>query len=212
MSRAKTNEPTEMASSLIEQRFREWVGGRDPVAARIVLFEKVRDIPYGYPASRDPETVLREGKGSCSGKHALLGDLFRLLGLRVRHALCRHRFNDSPLPFPESMQEMLRRDEIVDIHDYLQVQIDGSWVDVDATWSSDLREYGFPVNEAWDGFRSMPLSVVVDDEDPVFVERDPAKKKEELLARLSPRQRALRHKFLEALAGWASELRQDRFS
>ena len=45
------------------------------------------------------------GRGSCSGKHYLLGQLFRMLGLKVRHIICTHRFNESPLAFPEDMQE-----------------------------------------------------------------------------------------------------------
>jgi len=84
------------------------------------LFERVRDIPYGYPASRDPAEVLRKRCGSCSGKHYLLGEMFRMLGVPFRHMIGTHRFNESPLVFPGPMQEMLRKNEIVDLHDYLQ--------------------------------------------------------------------------------------------
>lgn len=196
-----------MCASLIDKHFVEWTAGLEPLRARVVLFERVRDIPYTYPASRDPEDVIRQGRGSCSGKHYLLGELYRRLGLRVRNMICSHRFNESPLPFPDEMQGMLRRDEIVDVHDYLQIDIDGTWVDIDATWEKGLRDFGFPVTEDWDGSSSMVLSVVPDEH--IQVDREPARVKEELLATLSPRQRSLRKRFLEALSRWVLDLEQE---
>ena len=193
-----------MGDDIIRQRLREWTDGRDPVRSRIVLFERVRDIPYCYPASRKPIEVLERGFGSCSGKHYLLGELYRLSGLPVRHMICTHRFNESPLVFPDPMQEMLRKNEIVDFHDYLQIALNDEWIDVDATWERGLREFGFPVNEDWDGTSPMLLSVV--SEDVAVVERDPERVKEELLSKLTPRQRTLRKQFLEALSSWVQEL------
>lgn len=188
----------------IRAAFEEWTRGLDPLAARIALFSRVRDLPYQYPASRDPIDVLRAGRGSCSGKHYLLGELFRQLGLRVRHRMCTHRFNESPLPFPEAMQGLLRRNEIIDVHDYLQVAVNDHWIDVDCTWEAGLHNFGFPVVDDWDGVSSMLLTVIP--EEHVTVEGDPAKVKDEMLARLTPRQRALRKQFLEALAEWVDEL------
>jgi transglutaminase-like putative cysteine protease len=193
-----------MTEDPIRRAFEQWTQGCDPVRARIELFERVRDIPYGYPASRDPVDVLKESRGSCSGKHYLLGALYRLLGLPVRHMLCTHRFNESPIAFPAQMQEMLRKNEILDLHDYLQVEIDGAWVDVDATWQHELREYGFPVNEDWDGKRAMLLSVSPDES--AVNDGDPERRKEDLLSKLTPRQRAMRKQFLEALAAWVNEV------
>lgn len=194
-------------SSLIDQKYDEWTAGLDPVRSRIALFERVRDIPYSYPASRDPEEVLRLGVGTCSGKHYLLGAFYRRLGLKVRHAICSHRFNESDLPFPDRMQAMLLRDEIVDMHDYLQLDVGGGWIDVDATWEQGLREFGFPVIEEWDGSSSMMLSVVPDEH--VVVDGEAARTKEELLAKLTPRQRSLRKQFLDAMNDWLAELAQE---
>lgn len=183
----------------------DWTRGRDPMAARIALFEHVRDLSYEYPAvSRDPAEVLKRGRGSCSGKHYLLGELFRRQGLPVRYMICTHRFNESPLPFPDEMQALLEKNEIVDLHDYLQVSVDGQWVDIDATWELALRDYGFPVNDEWDGRSSMVLTVNPDEQ--VEVEGDPEKAKEEMLAKLTPRQRSLRKQFLEALGRWVEEI------
>lgn len=193
-----------MDQNQIRTAFEKWTKGLDPVGARIALFERVRDLPYCYPASRDPVEVLTTGRGSCSGKHYLLGELFRCLGLPVRHMLCTHRFNESPLPFPEEMQAVLRRNEILDVHDYVQLSVDDRWIDVDVTWELGLREFGFPVTDEWDGKSSMLLTVIPEEQIPV--NGDPAKIKEEVLARLTPRQRALRKQFLESLSKWVDEL------
>jgi Transglutaminase-like superfamily len=191
----------------IRAALEDWTRGRDPVAARIALFERVRDLPYAYPASRDPIEVLRRGAASCSGKHYLLGELFRRLGLPVRHMLCTHRFNDSAVPFPERMQDLLRKNEIVDLHDYLQIQIDGEWVDVDATWPLGLRDFGLPVTDDWDGRSSMLLTVISEESEPIS--GDPGKAKEERLSKLTPRQRMMRKQFLEALSQWVQELQSE---
>ncbi len=196
-----------MDDRLLQNTLREWTNGLKDREARVRVFERVRDFPYYYPSSRDPEEVLRAGRGSCSGKHYLLAELFRGLGVRVRHLICTHRFNESPIGFPEELQAMLRKNEIVDVHDYVQILIDEKWIDVDATWPSALREYGFPVNEEWDGVSPMLLSVVP--EEILVVQGDPEKKKEELLARLTPRQRQLRKQFLESLSAWVNEILTD---
>jgi transglutaminase-like putative cysteine protease len=193
-----------MADDILAQTFRDWTAGCDRLRGRIALFERVRDIPYGYPASRDPSEVLRQARGSCSGKHYLLGTLYRLLALPVRHMICTHRFNESALVFPAPMQELLRKNQILDVHDYLQIRVDDEWIDVDATWPRPLREFGFAVTEDWDGKSAMVLSVVA--EDFTVVEGDPERMKEELLARLTPRQRMLRKQFLESLSAWVQEL------
>jgi hypothetical protein len=193
-----------MSQDGIAVALQSWLTPGDPARSRVILFEKVRDMPFRYPSSREPEEVLRQHSGSNSGKHYLLGELLRRQGTPVRHMICSHRFNDSDLPFPGEMQELLRKNEIVDLHDYLQIQVDGHWIDVDATWGSNLREYGFPVTEDWDG-RS-PMLVAFNSEEHELIEGDPAKVKEELLSKLSPRQRKLRDQFLAALSAWIEEI------
>jgi hypothetical protein len=193
-----------MTEDIVGAALEKWTRGLDPLAARIALFERVRDLPYQYPASRDPVEVLEKRAGSCSGKHYLLGELFRRSGLTVRHMMCTHRFNESPLPFPDAMQAQLLRNEIVDVHDYLQILIDGDWVDVDCTWERGLRDFGFPVIDDWDGRTSMLLTVTPDEHHEV--DADPSRLKDEMLARLSPRQRKLRNDFLRELAAWVEEI------
>jgi hypothetical protein len=105
------------------------------------------------------------------------------------------------------MQDLLRKNEIVDVHDYLQISVDGTWIDVDATWPLDLRDFGLPATDDWDGKSPMTLSVIPDEQ--FDVHGDPAKMKEEDLSKLTPRQRTLRKQFLEALSQWVNELQAE---
>ncbi len=189
---------------ILRTALQEWTSGLSPVQARVKVFERVREMGYVYPSSKDPLVVLQEGRGSGAGKHYLLGELFRLLGLSVRNMLCVHRFNESPIGFPDHLQLMLEKNEIMDLHDYVQIAVDGKWIDIDATWPTVLREFGFPVNDEWDGTSSMLLSV--SPEEVIVVRGDPEKAKDELLSKWTPRQRQLRKQFLEGLSAWVAEL------
>jgi hypothetical protein len=40
---------TGMTDDPIRAAYEEWTQGRDPVSARIALFEHVRDLPFRYP-------------------------------------------------------------------------------------------------------------------------------------------------------------------
>lgn len=194
-----------MSVETIEQAIEAWAQGGEPPRARVLLFENVRDLPTIGAEADSPLQILRDGRASGSGKHALLAEIYARLGLPVRHVLCRHVFNDSPFGFPDSLQELLRKNEVIDVHHYLRVWIDGTWVDVDATWERTLRDYGFPVNEDWDGRSSMVLGVAAPEEE-LVVEENPVRRKEEILSRLSPRQRQLRRQFLDLLTAWIAEV------
>ena len=52
--------------------------GRAP-DLRHILFS-IRDIPYGRPTNNTPEDVLREWRGTCSGKHLALHEIVTALG------------------------------------------------------------------------------------------------------------------------------------
>ncbi|HID42165.1 MAG TPA: hypothetical protein EYP30_00030 [Archaeoglobaceae archaeon] len=62
----------------------------------IRIFERVRDIPYGIINSRNPEDVYRKNKGTCSGKHLLLKELYLTLGMRVKDVICFHLNEELP--------------------------------------------------------------------------------------------------------------------
>ena len=52
----------------------------------------VRGIPYQRTSTREPEAIIQEWRGTCSGKHYLLDQIFREEGLESRVIMCTHRF------------------------------------------------------------------------------------------------------------------------
>jgi hypothetical protein len=113
----------------------------------------VQAIPYGRPLSRTTQGVLREWKGTCSTKHALLAQLLceqwpgtspRLVHrvYRVTRAAALARYGgDAATTVPDG--------GLTDVHRYLVITLDGQDVTIDIT---------FPGDPAWDGHRSMPLA------------------------------------------------------
>jgi hypothetical protein len=147
----------------VEAAFREWTQRRDPLAARISLFEHVRDIPYAViPNIRNcesgPSELLKGMRGSCTPKHFLLGRLFEMLGLKIRYATFPFSWDDPDIRYPDEIRE-LARSLPTEYHLALRVLIEGKWRLVDATWDLPLRSAGFPVNESWDGISYTLLAV-----------------------------------------------------
>ena len=70
-------------NELFEQKFREWTRGKSSLKARLNIFQKIRDIPYAViPELVDGENyidILKLGKGSCTPKHFLLGQMYQRL-------------------------------------------------------------------------------------------------------------------------------------
>lgn len=109
-----------MDSQLKQKIIEEWAGDQSIEKKIITLFEKVRDIPYGNIGSRDPADVYKEGKGTCSGKHELLKELYQELGIKTKDFLIMHRFKEMPVDFPEDIMTILNRSDIVDPHNFFQ--------------------------------------------------------------------------------------------
>jgi len=150
-------------SDIVEGAFHEWTAGKDPLAARISLFERVRDIPYAV--IRDirnyddgPDRLLKGMRGSCTPKHFLLGRLFEMLGLEIRYATFPFSWDDPDIRYPGEIRELAAALP-TEYHLALRVLIDGDWRLVDATWDLPLKSAGFPVNESWDGVSDTLLAV-----------------------------------------------------
>jgi hypothetical protein len=141
----------------IDEKFREWTKGKDPLQARINIFCHIRDIPYAVvPELMDYHgysNILKVGHGSCSPKHFLLSEMFRRLDLPVLYVVYPHRWDE----IAEIMGEYsLRLKDIalalpVSRHLACKVEIDDRLVLVDATLDLPLQKAGFQVNSAWDG-------------------------------------------------------------
>jgi hypothetical protein len=167
------------------------------------IFDAVRNLAYASDGGRNPEALMRTGKGACTAKHLLLRDLLRHVGETADVELVEGDFA-AGLPAHASMSGDLKRwiasGGITDFHCYVVWRKNGRDVTLDATWPDTLIPFGFAVNGDWDGASDTKVALK-----PVAVRARPeevAAKKEELLATLTEKQRKDRRAFLEILTDW----------
>lgn len=116
------------------------------------VVERVRAIPYGRNVDRSPASVLREGRGTCSTKHALLAELLEdrpELDLRLVHRVYRIEREEARERFGDRTAATVPPEGLVDVHTYATLMIDGRRTVIDVT---------FPSEVAWDGHSDMPLA------------------------------------------------------
>ena len=165
-------------------------------------FILVRDMPYTRASSRDPQTIIHEWRGTCSGKHYLLKQLFHELGYSARLIACTTVVQIDPQDVRWKLRELLEQSNgrFVDVHNYLLLELpDGDMV-VDATWPMSTKGMGTVVNEAFvmgedQKIACEPLQTweVPDDQDPQAF-------KEEILANsFSKDELEHREAFIQAL-------------
>jgi hypothetical protein len=109
----------------------------------------VRDMPYTRASSRDPETIIQEWRGTCSGKHYLLKQLFAELGYPSQLIACTTVAHIDPKDVRGKLRKMLQQSEgrFVDVHNYLILELPEGEMIVDATWPLATKGMGTVVNE-----------------------------------------------------------------
>lgn len=182
----------------------------------VKIFEKVRDIRFGSINSRNPIDVYKANKGTCSGKHFLIKELYKGIGLKTKDMICMQRWKDlmwfptgnyEIVNFSEELIDMLKEYEIIDFHNYLKIFIDGKWIQLDVTIDKPLKKLGFFTTENWDGKSDMPLcfcgtNKIWDCED------NGMEQKRNLVNQLPEKIRTARKEFLEQLTKWIDVLRE----
>ena len=97
--------------SIVDEKFNQWVRDKDAVAARISVFEGIREIPYAVvPDLIDAERyteILELGRGSCSPKHFLLCDMFHRLGLPILFVVFPFRWGERAELVADSPERLL---------------------------------------------------------------------------------------------------------
>ncbi|SDW16218.1 hypothetical protein SAMN05444411_101184 [Lutibacter oricola] len=166
----------------------------------ITLFYTVRDIPYGNIGSRNAIDVYKQNKGTCSGKHALLKELYVAIGVEVKEFIVMHSFNEIGVDFPKKVQQILDNTNIVDPHNFIKIKVNNQWLTIDATWNLQLKQFNFPINEIWNGNKSMPISVKCTNE--VYETTQPEKLKKELIQKLPKKVQNQRLLFLKECTKW----------
>jgi hypothetical protein len=152
-------------ADILEEKLREWTQGKNAVEARASIYRRIRDIPYAViPRLNHAEgyiEILKLGRGSCTPKHFLLGNMFQRLGMLVLYAVYPFKWGDwepAGMMYFSRLWE-LSQEQPLSYHLACRVEIDGKLVLVDATLDSGLRKLGFPVNNDWDGFSDTALPV-----------------------------------------------------
>ena len=109
----------------------------------------VRDMPYTRASSRDSETIIREWRGTCSGKHYLLKKLFAELGYQSKLIACTTVTLVDPKTVSGKLRKLLEQSNgrFVDVHNYLLLQLPQGEMIVDATWPLVTKGKGTVVNE-----------------------------------------------------------------
>jgi hypothetical protein len=112
-------------------------------------FFLVRDMPYTRASSRNPETIIGEWRGTCSGKHYLLKGLFAELGYSSQLIACTTVAHINPKEVMGKLRTLLEQSEgrFVDVHNYLILETPNGEMIVDATWPLSTKGMGTIINE-----------------------------------------------------------------
>lgn len=169
----------------------------------VSVVQSVAAIPFGE--GRSVEDVLKTKRvGTCTGKHLLLAACLDELGFRCRPVVCAFRWGDQKIAYPENLRSILGEGEWEHGHNFLQVLVDGSYVDVDVTWNPHLKPYGFrtfPLD--WDGRTPfVGLDKMLWRRDGV----DVGVMKEHIVDSLGPLEKRRRARFLKAFFAWTSSV------
>lgn len=173
-----------------------------PIDAALA-FTLVRDMRYQRASSRDPETTIREWRGTCSGKHYLLKALFAELGLHADLMACTVVTHIDPATVPPPLAAIVAQteNEFVDVHNYLVLRLPEGDMVVDATWPLATKEQGFVVNETFRLGESQRIAGEPRQSWMVPEDIDPQAFKQELLRQhFSPKQLEARDAFIETLS------------
>ena len=115
-----------------------------------LVFTLVRDMTYQRASNRDPETIIAEWRGTCSGKHYLLHKLFAELGLDSEIIACTSAEPVDQDNIPETIKPLYEsaNRRFVDVHNYLLLMVPGGdQMIVDATFPLSSKHSDLVVNE-----------------------------------------------------------------
>jgi hypothetical protein len=156
---------------IFNEKFIQWTAGKNPLQARVSIFENVRNIPYAVvPDLNDAEKyvdILIYGRGSCTPKHLLLGHMFERLGLTVLYSVFPYRWDHVKFDYPPRLKELVKKVPPA-YHLACRVDINDKLILVDATLDLALEKLGLTVNKSWDGTSDTTLPITPEGEEQLF--------------------------------------------
>lgn len=175
-----------------------------------LVFTLVRDMAYQRASNRDPETIIKEWRGTCSGKHYLLHKLFAELGLESEIMACTSAEPIDPKGIPESVKPLYEsaNRRFVDVHNYLLLDFPGGGqMIVDATFPLSSSNSELVVNEHFVMGQDQKLAANPIKSFTIPPGRDPQEFKDELLHKyFTPAELEFREIVIKAISsGSASE-------
>ncbi len=189
--------------TLLERESRRRRLADDERFTAATCFALVRDMPYRRASSRQPEAIIREWQGTCSGKHYALHQIFGELGLEARVIMCTHLFTrDNTRHFPLELRTLVDHEPVPDVHTYIRLATDRGPMVVDATWPSSAAPLGMPVNREFNEGQDMAVACVPIDTYEVPVGQDPQEFKERLIAEFCGASSQVRDDFIEGMGHW----------
>ena len=193
--------------SLLEEKSRErGLMSRDEALTAERAFALVRDMPYRRASSRRPEAIVEEWQGTCSGKHYLLADIFRELGLETQVVMVTHRFtSENTSHFPRELRALVADGPVPDVHTYLRLSTPDGPEIVDATWPSSAAPLGMPVNREFRAGAEMTIACDPIETLPVPDGQDPQEFKEQVIREFCGDSSGARNEFIEGLGRWLGE-------
>jgi hypothetical protein len=165
----------------------------------------VRDMPYQRASDRRPETLIAEWRGTCSGKHYLLRDLFAELGYPSHVMACTSVESLPADKVPVDLRDLwsAASGRFVDVHNYLVLELPASEMIVDATWPLGSGKYGLTVNPSFVLGQDQQLACTPIQHWPIPDDQDPQAFKDSLLRQhFTPAELEFRDAFILALGEW----------
>jgi len=168
-------------------------------------FQLVRDMPYQRASDRQPATLIREWRGTCSGKHYLLKALYEELGTKSQVIACTSIDMIDEKLVTEELHDLWAAagGRFVDVHNYLVLSLPKGEMVVDATWPLGNEKYGLKVNEEFVLGQDQQIACTPIQSWVVPDDRDPQSFKEQLLReQFTQQELAFRDAFIIALSEW----------
>ena len=168
-------------------------------------FRLVRDMPYRRASDRQPDTLIQEWRGTCSGKHYLLKALFEEIGTNSHVIACTSIDTIDEKIVPEEIHDhwVAAGGRFVDVHNYLVLELPEGEMVVDATWPLGVDQYSLKVNEEFVLGQDQQIACTPIQSWVVPEECDAQAFKEQLLREhFTPQELAFRDAFILALSEW----------
>lgn len=135
---------------------------QDKISKRISIFEYVRDFLYQINWANTPEKLLEMKAWYCASKHRLLQTVYNKLWYETK--LCFIPFSFDMVYLPDFLKDWWYANKKW-YHVFLKINIDWKWVNIDATFNSQLKDL-YVVNDNWDWSSSQKI---ICDYDKVYI-------------------------------------------